>query len=121
MIVTRPMFRQFKPVAPEKIFRVLRWKTVHYLSMKTLLIQGAIPYDADVHAREGNFQGGYRCTLNIISQAALGSVAIGWDTLGFEYTPKSRSWYGHDTFSYSITNSLGQESDATCLHIFVGL
>ena len=117
-IVTRQLLRQFKPVAWEKSFRVQRAPRI-YLPMKQLLIQGADPYDQDVHDRNAKFQGGYRCTLKIVTQPGIGRVEIGWDHLGFEYIPKNPAWSGHDSFSYSIVSYLGQESDACCIHVFL--
>ena len=120
--LTSLRFRHFKPVAPERIFRQ-RWDSDGrmYLSMKDLLIQGANPYDAAAHQKYGDFQGGYRCDLTILTNPSYGIVTIADDKLGLEYTPNIPNWSGHDAFSYKLTNSMGQDSDANCIHLFAGV
>lgn len=117
--VTRPHYRYFKPVAPEKTFNVDKGN-LFYLAMKEVLIQGAVPTNTKVLESE-NFQGGYRCELKIITPPSFGTVEVSPDFLGFDYRPVSSHWSGHDSFSYSVVNVMGCESDANCVHVFVGL
>lgn len=112
--------RYMKPVAIPIVWRGANKPSI-YIPMKQLLIQGANPYDERVHGEYDNFQGGYRCELIINTQPARGSVVIGWDTLGFEYTPTTGVFSGHDTFSYKLRSALGQESDSQCVHLFIGV
>lgn len=119
MIVSRPLFRAFKPEAKEKTFHLRSRVYPVYLSMKEFLIQGANPTDNTVLSTHNNFQGGYRCTLKVVSQPHLGSVVVSEDTLGFDYTALSGAFRGNASFSYSLVNCFGQESDAKCIHIVV--
>ena len=118
--ITHFLGRYFKPIATEVVFRGRNTKPI-YISMKHLLLQGARPCDLDIQAAHNGFQGGYLCTLVINEQPAKGMVAVGWDHMGFEYTPLSPVFSGHDTFSYSVLSPLGQVSDANCVHVFVGV
>lgn len=86
-----------------------------------LMVQGARPMDPGVLATEDNFQGGYRCTLRVVTPPAFGRVEVSEDKLSFDYYPLSKYWVGRDSFSYSVTNALGYESDAKCVYIIVGL
>lgn len=119
--VTHNMYRAFKPVAHEKSFTVENRWAPHYLPMKNILVQGADPTHEEILARDNNFQGGYRCTLNIKSPCAYGRVEVAADHIGFDYYPPHVGWTGLDAFSYSVTNIFGQESDAKCVFIAVGL
>lgn len=120
MIQTRPLLRVMKPGAWEKTFKITdKSLLVHYLSMKSFLIQGARPKDKNVLDRDG-FQMGYRCVLKLITPPGIGSVAISDDKLGFEYTPLKAGWTGHDSFSYSLVGPTGYESDAQCIHVYIG-
>lgn len=89
--------------------------------MKEFLIQGAKPYNPYVHELENDFQGGYRCTLKIVTPPTYGTVKVSEDTLGFEYSPLSKYWMGRDSFSYSVVNIFGWESDAKCVFINIGI
>lgn len=117
MLVSRPLYRAFKPGAWEKTFRLQTKFFPAYLPMKSFLIQGAVPRSDSVFLAENNFQGGYRCTLKIVTQAQQGNVTIAEDKLGFEYVPHSPVWMGPDSFSYAIVNCFGQESDAKCIYL----
>lgn len=112
-------FRQFKPEAVEISIRLTAGAT-KYLSMKKYLIQGARPMRPEILARD-TFQYGYLCTLTVVSQPVYGIVQVADDHLGFDYRPMWPIWIGHDSFSYSIKNPIGQESDAACFHIFIGV
>ena len=112
-------FRQFKPVAVEQVLRLPKGNT-QYLSMKKHLIQGARPMLPEILERD-TFQYGYLCTLAVVSPPAYGIVHVADNHLGFDYRPKWPTWIGHDSFSYLIKNPIGQESDAACFHIFVGV
>ena len=120
MILTRPIYRVTKPVAPEQTFRIPKGGT-SYLKMSRCLIQGARPEDQAVLAAENHFQGGYRCTLKIITPPVFGTVVISDNQIGFDYTPMSKYWMGKDSFSYSVVNVMGYESDAKCVYILIGL
>lgn len=118
-IVTRPIFRHATPIAKELVFHT-KINARTYLSLKPMLIQHANPYDESVHAAQNNFQGGYRQTIQLLSPAAFGRAEVDGDHLGILYTPKP-NWRGHDSFSYRLVNFMGQESEAHCIHVFVGL
>jgi hypothetical protein len=87
------------------------------------LIQGANPINPALVNPTGTgsnqFQGGYRCTLKLISRAAHGHVRISDDKLAFEYRP-DMGYIGTDSFAYRLVNALGQESPAYCIKIDVG-
>lgn len=120
MIQTRPLLRVMKPGAWEKTFKLTdKSLPTQYLSMKSFLIQGARPKDKNLITLQG-FQMGYRCVLKLITTAAIGSVVIADDKLGFEYTPVKAGWTGHDSFSYSLVGPTGYESDAQCIHVYIG-
>ena len=119
MIVSRPLYRAFKPVAEEKIFSLRSGLATQYLDMKKLLIQGANPTNQLILDTHEQFQGGYRCVLKIITPPTLGHVSISDNHLGFDYTPLSTSWIGKDSFSYSVINCFGYESDAKCCFISI--
>ena len=119
MIVSRPLYRAFKPGAWEKTFNLHSGKVSQYLDMKKFLIQGANPTQLGVLDSHEGFQGGYRCTLNVVVQPQFGKVTISDNHLGFDYTPLSIVWIGKDSFSYTISNCFGYESDAKCCFISI--
>lgn len=88
------------------------------------LIQGANPIDPTLVNPNGTgsdqFQGGYRCTLRLISQCAHGHVKISDDKFAFEYRP-DMGYSGSDSFAYRLVNALGQESSAYCVRLEVGI
>lgn len=90
---------------------------------REFLIQGANPIDSSIVDPKGtstnSFQGGYRCTLKLISQAAHGHVRISDDKLALEYRPDT-GYMGVDSFAYRLRNALGQESKAFCVRLDVG-
>lgn len=90
---------------------------------REFLIQGANPIDSSIVDPKGtgtnSFQGGYRCTLKLISQAAHGHVRISDDKIAFEYRP-DMGYSGVDSFAYRLQNALGQESKAFCIRLDVG-
>lgn len=97
--------------------------TYNNIDMRRYLIQGASPQDGRVvnplDPDAPYFQGGYRCTLQLLSKPLHGVVAIAPDKLGFLYRPEV-GYYGGDSFSYRIINCMGQESDVACLYLQVG-
>ena len=133
MIVTRNIYRVFKPQAWEQTFKFNSNQTgIFYLEMKdknyidstsnepyNILVQGANPFNAVTLAQEKDFQGGYRCTLKVVTQPNFGSVKV--LPLGFLYTSVSPVWMGNDSFSYSVVNPMGYESDARCIFVSIGL
>lgn len=112
--------RHFYPVAVDKTVRASYQPSI-YIGMKEHLIQGAKPFDQAAHDKYNNFQGGYRCDMVIMSQPAKGTIAIAEDKLGFEFFPPQVGWSGHVAFSYKLVNPFGQESDAKCIHVYVGV
>lgn len=90
---------------------------------KSWLIQGANPIDPSLVDEDGTgtnqFQGGYRCTLKLISRAAHGHARISDDKLAFEYRP-DMGYFGVDAFAFKLVNALGQESPAYCINLDVG-
>lgn len=117
--ITANHFRQFKPFVEERVLKLALCEYA-YISMKDILIQGARPRDDNLLLKD-TFQFGYRCTLHILAQPAFGTVAVSADTLGFDYVPKWPNWSGHDSFSFYLKNVLGQDSDAVCLHLLIGI
>lgn len=93
------------------------------IDMRKYLIQGANPVDGDVvnplDPTAPFFQGGYRCTLQLLSRPLHGVVEVAPDRLGFLYRPEI-AYYGGDSFAYRIINCMGQESDVVCLYLQVG-
>lgn len=93
------------------------------LPMKRFLIQGANPIDTEIIDTEETptgFQGGYRCTLKLISTAAHGHVRISDDKSAFEYKA-DLGYYGYDSFAYRLVNAMGQESEAYCIRLSIGV
>lgn len=93
------------------------------IDMSKWLIQGANPIDPSIVKPDGTgtnqFQGGYRCTIKLISQAAHGSVRISDDKSALEYRA-DMGYAGNDSFAYRMVNALGQESPAYCVRVQVG-
>jgi hypothetical protein len=95
------------------------------ISMKPYLIQGANPLEPSIITNPAansvvpQFQGGYRCHIRLLTRARHGHVRIADNKLGFEYRP-DMGYYGDDSFSYCLVNSLGQRSDAACVRLRVG-
>lgn len=124
--VVNPIYRHFMPLSKDLQFHTpLQQYGAQYfqIKMKQYLIQGAYPIDSTIISRAdnrptGQFQGGYRCTLEILSQPVHGVVRIGDDKLCFEYRPESQ-YRGGDAFSYRIVNSMGQGSNVSCISLFV--
>jgi hypothetical protein len=93
------------------------------LPMRRFLIQGANPIDDKIIDTEDvptGFQGGYRCTLKLISTAAHGHVRIYDDKSEFEYKA-DLGYYGYDSFAYKLVNAMGQESEAYCIRLSIGV
>lgn len=90
---------------------------------KEWFIQGANPLDPTIvdpsGMGENQFQGGYRCTLKLISRAANGHARISDDKFAFEYRP-DMGFYGTDSFAFRMVNAMGQESSAYCIRLDVG-
>ena len=105
MIISRPIYRIFKPVVSEQVFKSPKTSFL-YLNMKPFLIQGANPVDEEVLNAENQFQGGYRCTLKIVTPPTFGTAQVSDNHLGFDYIPKSIYWMGKDSFSYSVVNAM---------------
>lgn len=95
------------------------------VDLTSLLIQGTSPVDSTLISAEDptgkQIQGGYRCQLRILKRPAHGAVRIAWHNLGFEYRPDI-GYYGEDSFSYFVVNSMGQESEQTgIIKLYVGV
>ncbi len=68
----------------------------------------------------GQFLGGFRCNLEILTPCVHGQVRIGVNRISFEYRPLF-GFSGRDSFSYRVVTALGQQSDASCIQLFVGV
>lgn len=120
MNLTAPMFRHFWPTVPE--FPVIHFTppaskplTAIRILMHRYLIQGANPIDPEIISKADNnvnrqFQGGYRCSLQLVILPGHGSLRISDDGLSFEYTPNI-GYIGGDAFCYRIVNVMGQYSE----------
>ena len=95
---------------------LLPWPEIEYL-----LVQGVDPMSEVVLAAEQQFQGGYRCFPKVVTPPSCGTVTMDSGEMGFVYTPSSRYWLGKDSFSYSLVNIFGSESDAKCIYVTIGL
>ncbi len=69
---------------------------------------------------DGQFLGGFRCTLEILTPCVHGQARIGYDHRTFEYRPNF-GYTGRDSFSYRVRTVFGQESDAACVQLYVGI
>lgn len=70
---------------------------------------------------DGQFLGGFRCYAEILSQCARGKVRIAPSRRAFEYMPDTVGYIGRDSFSYRVITSLGQQSDASCVQLYLGV
>ena len=123
--ILRPVFRHFIPKSEDLVIHTPQGQTTEFfrIDLKRLLIQGANPIDSNLISRADStdgkqFQGGYRCFLEILGGPAHGDAQIAWDYLGFEYRP-ALGYRGGDAFSYRLRNVMGQESNAACVTLFV--
>lgn len=122
--ILRPAFRHFVPRSEDLVVHTPQGQATEffYISLKHLLIQGAHPIDsnlislADVTGTQ--FQGGYRCFPEIVGAPFHGEAQLSWDRLGFEYKPEL-DYRGGDSFSYRLRNVMGQESNVSCVALFV--
>jgi hypothetical protein len=124
--ITQPIYRHFMPISKDLVFHTPVSQTTEWfkLNMKPFLIQGAYPLDARLISTADSvmntqFQGGYRCFLEIVTQPVNGDVRFSDDQLGFAYKPKLLLYRGGDAFSYRLINVMGQESDVACISLFV--
>lgn len=69
---------------------------------------------------DGQFLGAFHCRLEILSPCANGVARIGQDKRSFEYR-RNTGYTGRDSFSYRVISSLGQQSDAACVQLYVGI
>jgi hypothetical protein len=125
MNIAQPIFRHFFPIAKDFVFHTPTSQTSWFfnMSMKELLIQGAYPLDQHIISKADDvvvpqFQGGYRCELEILTQPQHGTVKISDDRMGFAYRPLL-TYRGGDAFSYRLRNVVGQVSNACCISLFV--
>lgn len=123
--ILRPAFRHFVPRSEDIVVHTPQGQSTEffYISLKHLLIQGANPIDSNLISRADSagvqqFQGGYRCFHEIVGVPAHGELQLSWDRLGFEYRPEL-GYRGGDSFSYMLRNVMGQESNVSCVSLFV--
>lgn len=123
--VLAPIFRHFIPRSEDLVIHTPGSQSVEffYISLKHLLIQGANPIDSNLISRADStlspqFQGGYRCFPEILSDPSHGVVQLSGNRLGFEYRPEM-GYRGGDSFSYRLRNVMGQESNVSCVSLFV--
>jgi hypothetical protein len=123
--LTQPFFRHFIPVAEDILVHTPATQVLRpfVIDLSKWLIQGAYPIDPKLISKADNhtawqFQGGYRCTIEILSQPANGIATISENQLGLAYTPKI-TYRGPDAFGYRIVNVMGQPSDAYCVTLYV--
>ena len=126
MNLTAPIFRHFFPVIPDAVtLKVPAGKPqgVIIKDMSAYLIQGANPLDKSFMSTDDKntrhqFQGGYRCTLEIVTPPDMGRLIVSSSGLSFEYTPPI-GYVGKDIFCYQIVNVMGQYSDYGYMTIFI--
>lgn len=128
MNLTAPIFRHFWPTVPS--FPVIHFtppptspKAALRIYMDRYLIQGANPIDPSIISTEDNnhthqFQGGYRCTLQIVILPGHGTLKISDDGLSFEYSP-ALGYIGGDSFCYRIVNVMGQYSEYGYIQLLI--
>lgn len=91
----------------------------NHLDLKTVLIQGAIPFDAKTQSTHNGFQGGFRMKHIMLSAPKFGQARMCGYQTGFDYAPNV-GFEGIDSFSYVVETEWGQRSDAGCISITVG-
>ena len=69
---------------------------------------------------DGQFLGGFRCTLEILSPCQHGQARVSTNRISFEYRP-TLGYSGRDSFTYRVVTAFGQASDASCIQLFVGI
>lgn len=122
--IAAPRWRHFFPVAPSLSASINSIEALTYKPIiidKEYLIQGARPIDPlviDPNATEEQFQGGYRCSIEITATPQNGTARISANTLYLEYKPNP-GFSGADSFSYRLVNALGQQSNAACVSIVI--
>ena len=88
------------------------------------LIQGARPLDTTLVDAGGfgvnQFQGGFMCFIELLTSSAHGQARVSGDKIHMEYRPDT-GYSGTDSFAYRLTNVLGQQSDASCVTVHVGV
>ena len=125
MNVTCPIYRHFMPVAQDLVIHTpVAQQAGQYLfiSLKKQLIQGANPIDSKLVSRlpgsPKQFQGGYRCTIEVVGLPLHGTVRLSDNKLGLEYCPEV-NYSGKDFFSYRLVNVMGQPSSVACVSLLV--
>ena len=123
--ILRPVFRHFVPRSEDLVVHTPQGQTTEffYISLKHLLVQGAHPLNSNLISRADStggpqFQGGYRCSHEIVGSPSHGEVRLSWDRMGFEYKPEL-GYRGGDSFSYIMRSVTGQESNVSCVALFV--
>ena len=74
-----PIYRHCTPVIYDIIKRVGAMPDVVVIDLRRVLIQGAVPTQQNVLDRHNNFQGGYRNTIEIVSQPHVGLARVSAD------------------------------------------
>src|SRR2546425_439115 len=70
------------------------------------------PLTIDVLANDSDADAGDSLTIGGVTQGSHGSVAIDWMSGKLVYS-STASWYGTDTFTYSVTDANGANATAT--------
>jgi hypothetical protein len=91
----------------------------NHLSLRTVLIQGANPFDSAIQLEHNGFQGGFRLQHVKLSDPKFGQARYCDYGTGFDYAPDV-GFEGIDSFSYALETAYGQRSDAGCISITVG-
>ena len=123
--LTQPFFRHFVPTCPDLLFHTPQSQVFKpfTIDLSPYLVQGAYPIDSKLISKADNvykkqFQGGYTCTIQIVSQPANGIAVISADKMGIDYIPKI-GYRGPDAFGYRIVNVMGQPSNVSCISLYV--
>lgn len=77
-------------------------------------------FDLSSTGPDGQFLGAFNCRLEILSPCTNGVARLGQDKRSFEYR-RNTGYTGRDSFSYRVISSLGQQSDAACVQLYVGI
>jgi hypothetical protein len=123
--LTQPFFRHFVPLAEDILVHTPQKQVFNpfVINLSKWLVQGAVPLDPSLISKADNhtakqFQGGYVCTIQIVSQPAHGIAVISDDRMGIAYIPKL-TYKGPDAIGYRIVNVMGQPSDVHCISLYV--
>lgn len=69
---------------------------------------------------DGRFLGGFQCSLEILSPCGYGLARVSDNKCGFYYQPPY-GFEGRDSFSYRVVTPFGQQSDAACVQLYIGV